>query len=135
MLPTTLYLTTLSLLALRARADWDLWSGTCTSGFGNEGEIPWGSYSAGTYTQGACTGCDLDSSVDIDSEFESRNPCNCDETFTYFPVDGGLDVYVKDGDEIIARCEGNDIMNDACNGGTYACAYTSEISCVSTYCN
>ncbi|KAK2758651.1 hypothetical protein FQN54_003341 [Arachnomyces sp. PD_36] len=130
---TILSLTSLSLLALPAHADWDLWSGTCTSGFGNEGEIPWSSYSTGTYTQGACLGCDLSMDVDLEAEFESRNPCNCDEVLNYFPVDGGLDVYVDGGDEVIAHCEGVTIRNDACNGGTYACAYTSGIACISTY--
>lgn len=130
-----LSLATLSLLALGASADWDLYSGTCTTGFGNEGEIPWGTYSVGTYDQGACEGCDLDSDFDIDVEFESRNPCDCDEVFTYFPTDDGLDVYSKGQPDVIATCTWSDDIMDACNGGTYACSYAMEISCVSTYCN
>lgn len=105
-------LITLTALFTSAAVDWYLWSGSCSIGFGDSN---WTLNSVSTYDQGGCDGCTL-GSLDLDNEFDSGNPCDCDQSSTYIPTDDGLDVYISGEHDLIAQCTGTDSQNGGVPG-------------------
>lgn len=126
------YITTVSLLALGTRADWDLWGGTCSTGFG---DTTFDSNNAAKGDQGECGGCSLTADPDLDIEFEGGSPCNCDDIISYYPNGGILDMYWKGYDEKIGHCEEVAVSNGVCNEWNYSCAKTNYIWCQSSVCH
>lgn len=121
---------TLSLPALVA-ADFNLWSGTCTTGVGNGAETPWGTLAAATDSEKVCDGCS--GGTDGDNQ-TFGNPCNpdCDDPLE-MRANGDL-IVVNTGIKI-GYCESAaGGGQEACNAWNYACLYAMTHVCYTDYC-
>jgi hypothetical protein len=119
-------------------ADFDLWSATCSTGFG-DASPPWQRGTAGTFKQGACNGVTGTTRVDIGKEFTTPNPCNSRDTLTALPNGRQWNLYLNGRTNQVGFCfpggGAQGTRNAACNGWNYACAATTVAWCRTTLCN
>jgi hypothetical protein len=82
------------LFSTTAVADFDIWSGTCTTGLDPNGGS-WDTWSAATYAQGGCGGYSVGGSPIPGREFTAKNPCNTADEFTALPNGQTWNLYLR----------------------------------------
>lgn len=124
-------LLTIALPALVA-ADFNVWSGTCTTGLGNQGESPWAVGAASTDSEKVCNGCSGGTDGDVQT---FGNPCAPDCADDQLEMRANGDLIVLNTGIKIGYCEeAAGGGQEACNEAAYACLYAKTHRCITSYC-